>query len=205
MELTTRGSVTLQQYENTMVLGLDPSLNSTGLCVMRGDSLVRCARVTHKLTGILRLKYIRDAVKDIICSYDIDVCGMEGYVYGRSMMVTNSFELHELGGILKLMMHENDTPYHVFAPTSLKKFATGNARKVKKEDMIAGIAATWNIHFSKKQNDMADAYTLAKVCYFSHVALAERDTPTSMLFSGLLKSYQLDTINGIKARTIERE
>lgn len=177
------------------VLGVDPSLNSTGLCVLVDDKLKMCYRVQTGLFGIERIIAIKNKIAEVIATHSIDVVGMEGYIYGRGMLVNNSFELHELGGVLKQEFHERGITPLIFSPMTIKKFVTGNARKVKKEDMIAGIKNHWNLNFSKKQNDIADAYAIAKFAYYLNAAQEMRIDPND-LYAGAFDKYQIEAIKG---------
>lgn len=194
-------------------LGIDPSLNSTGLSVFNNDKLVRCYRVKTGMLGIARIITIKDFIVNLIESQDIDVIGMEGYIYGSGMLVNNSFELHELGGVLKAAFFGHGITPYLFAPTTIKKFVTGYLPPVKrakkgepkikidkKKLMAEGIKKHWNLYFdSKKQNDIADAYAIGKFTYYLNCACV-LDIDPKILYRGVLESYQLDALSGAYSR-----
>jgi crossover junction endodeoxyribonuclease RuvC len=144
------------------VLGLDPSLSSTGLIVLNsvGEKLYEISLKTKKLRGMERLKFIKDHLLMVIKKYEIeDVC-IESYAFGVRQS-RSKFNLGELGGIIRLTLHEQGVQYIDVAPPTLKKYVTGygNADKIM---MVEAVSKRWNIDFGKDA-DKADAYGLAKL------------------------------------------
>jgi len=65
-------------------------------------------------------------------------------------------------------MFENEVPYVVVPPVSLKKFATGNA-SAEKEDMVE---AAKRAGFVTSDDNQADAFFLSQIARCYHLELA---------------------------------
>lgn len=95
--------------------------------------------------------------------YDIRGVAIEGYAPGAKF---NRELLGELGGVTRLAvhdaLHEICPPPLIVPPTSLKKFATGKGN-VPKDNVMLAVFKKWGVEF--KSNDLADAYTVARVAY----------------------------------------
>jgi Holliday junction resolvasome RuvABC endonuclease subunit len=101
-----------------------------------------------------RLMFVKQAVAAM--TNEVSFAALEGYSYDS---VGRVFELGEVGGVLKVLLHERNIEYVVVPPALLKKFATGNA-SASKEDMVdaakqRGCAAA--------DDNQADAFFLAHV------------------------------------------
>ena len=87
---------------------------------------------------------------------------MEGYAYGSIM----ANKLGELGGVVKLTLHETEglgsgnSPM-IVPPTSLKKYVTGRGTGVQKNQMLLQVYKKWNIEFP--DDNAADSYGLAHI------------------------------------------
>jgi Holliday junction resolvasome RuvABC endonuclease subunit len=146
-------------------LGIDQSLTSAGFAVLEEGSSkpVYLTNVpTGKLRAAARLAHIRDEFDFILKKYSgfgIRQAAMEGYAYSK----VNSgkvFELGEIGGVLKLALHDRSVPLIIATPNQLKKFVTGE-QSADKEDVQKFIKTKWKEEI--KQDDMSDAYGLAQV------------------------------------------
>ena len=100
------------------ILGLDPSLTSTGICTGDNNGV---AYHSHE-EDVSRLADIRDYVLRMCFENDVKCVIMEGYSYGSR---TRAHALGELGGVLKVAFNEGWIPYVLVPPTSRAKFATG--------------------------------------------------------------------------------
>ena len=136
------------------IVGLDPSLTSTGIALLRcGNELEPITTaVKTNLTGMSRLIHIRDYVKKF--SEGAELVLIEGYSYSSG---NQAHQIGELGGVLRVMFSENDLKVLEVAPTQLKKFATGKAHASKEEIAVAAYKK-WGIEC--RTNDETDAAVL---------------------------------------------
>lgn len=159
-----------------IILGIDPSITSTGICIIneRG-SIIDCKSFNHNLGDPDRLGYIYDSLMTQYLSYLPDYICYERQVpqmrYNTS--ASSIVPLAELAGILKLSFlkyrnHKPDFQVLRYPPEDIKKYATGNGRATK-EDMIAHMSdrkltkikcliPEWSV------NDVVDAYHIADLC-----------------------------------------
>jgi Holliday junction resolvasome RuvABC endonuclease subunit len=142
-----------------MYLGVDQSLQSTGVAVLGVDGALRHLDTVRpgKLRDAARLTYIRDVVASLVREYRPVLAALEGYSYES---VNKAFALGEVGGVLRACFYDNEVPLVVVPPSSLKLFVAGNGQ-ASKTQVQDSIRRKW--HLSIKQNDMSDAYGLAQV------------------------------------------
>ena len=133
----------------TRVLGLDLSLTATGYAY--NDEVTGVIR--SKARGMPRLRHICDEVMAL--AYATDVAVLEDYAFSRAD--AHAHALGELGGVVRLALHDERIPYVDVKPSTLKKFATdkGNAPK---DAMLA--AAIRRFGFEGSDNNEADAWLL---------------------------------------------
>lgn len=164
-----------------MFLGIDQSLRSTGLAVIASagnQALALTAIQPKKLTGAARLQYLRDGVRDVLTGHTKPhyAC-LEGYSLHS---VNRSFDLGEVGGVLRLCLYDAGIPFTVVPPTTLKKFASGKGT-ADKDAMRRAVNDRWSIDIP--QDDACDAYALA------HVArLLFTRAPTTRIDAEVLKT-----------------
>lgn len=150
----------------TLFLGVDQSLNGTGLCLLTvGGAVVHLETVCPgSRRRVERLAYVKAHVVALLNS-NVKFVGIEGYAYDS---VGRVFELGEVGGVLRLCIHESQLSYIDIAPASLKKFATRNAM-AKKEAMVEAAAAA-GVHVT--DDNQADAFFLAMIARHVHTGIA---------------------------------
>lgn len=150
-------------------LGIDQSLRSPGVAVVDGSGqLVRVYHLpTGKRRGAERLVYIRNKLFDTILTYPSALAAIEGYSMGSQ---NRPFDLGEIGGVVRVVLFDNKVPYVVVAPTSLKKFVTGNGQ-ASKDSMRRAVRRKWKIDID--QNDACDAYGLARVALAMHQKVSQ--------------------------------
>lgn len=149
-------------------LGIDASLEGTGLCLVSAAGLVlRSMTVLPQgLRDMARLAMIKVTTRTFIGGGDVAFVAIEGYAYGA---INQAFSLGEVGGVLRLLVHEEyglsriDVP-----PASLKKWATGSSEASKDDMVVAAIAEGAR----PGDHNQADAYFLARIA----LALAD-DSP----------------------------
>lgn len=147
------------------ILGLDPSLTSFGVGAVevKGQTIgparmdltwrytARLLKTSKK--GVERLIWFRDSIEALAGQFDLAV--VEGYAYGRHNQMA---ALGELGGLVKIALHETGVPYVIVAPTSLKKFVTGKGNAPKDLIMMEAYKR-WEVDVPT--TDEADAVALA--------------------------------------------
>lgn len=144
------------------VLGIDPSLNSTGFSY-RGE--------TGTLTGVINPGQLRDAARlhynrrrflQILDKVEPDLVVYEGYAMGVAK--GNVFNIGEMGGVYKVEMFERSIPYLVVPPSNLKLYALGYAGGKSKETKAAVRAsASQRLGVQLPTSDEADAYFLMRM------------------------------------------
>lgn len=142
------------------VVGLDLSLTATGYAYHG------CRGTIHAkhLKGAERLAYLRDAVMRLDLSFENynlpseptrpDLVVMEGYSYASA---NQAHQVGELGGVIRLALHEAGVPFVVVAPAALKKYATGKGNANK----AAMLQAAWQrLGYEGTDDNEADALWL---------------------------------------------
>lgn len=143
-------------------LGVDPSLNGTGLCSITDDgSVVHLATVDPgEARSEARLDIVERAVKSFLDQGGA-VVAIEAYAYHA--VGDQVFQLGEVGGVVRLLAFRSGIPYFVVNPMLLKKFATGSS-SAEKDDMIAAAKA---LGARPGDDNQADAFFLARVALVS--------------------------------------
>lgn len=140
------------------MLGIDPSLSSTGYAFIEHGKLVTGCITTDKLCGAHRLVYIRNQVSRILDRLDPTLVVMEDYAMGARG--NNMFHIGEMGGVLKAHMWENGFDVLSIPPTVMKSAIALNGRADKK-DITLALAKRFAIKVL--QHDEADAVGLMLV------------------------------------------
>lgn len=143
-----------------MFLGIDQSLRSTGIAVLRSGTTRPEYLATiepGKLRGAERLASIYGEIEDVLKNYGIRRAALEGY---SMESVNRSFDLGELGGIVRLCLIRNNVNFIVVPPLSLKLFVTGKGQASKTQVQTATMKR-WGQAIN--QDDECDAYGLAHV------------------------------------------
>lgn len=152
-----------------MFLGIDQSLRSTGLAVVtEQQEVIHVGAITPKnLVGVPRLAFIRDEIERVIRREKIiHYAALEGY---SMESVNRSFDLGELGGLVRLVLHDAGIPFLVVPPTTLKLFVSSNGAS-DKEAMCNAVFKKWKQKFDpEEENDECDAFGLAQVARAFHL------------------------------------
>lgn len=139
------------------ILGLDPSLTSTGYsgCGLTGT-------LTSKESGVRRLHDLAEALTNLLftCPSKLAVV-IEGYSFASKNSQAHS--IGELGGVYRLTLYRLGIPFVEVPPTSRAKFATGRGNASKNEVISAVSARTGIVWSGKGADDMADAYILEEM------------------------------------------
>ena len=137
------------------ILALDLSLTRSGFCV--GAGLAECESGvlrTADLRGMERIDHIVRRVQELAQGCDVVV--IEGYSYGSQGR--SVFDIGELGGCVRFLLHRLGIPVVDVPPATLKKYATGrgNATKI---DMVVAARERFGLHGTTDDN-RCDAYLL---------------------------------------------
>lgn len=147
-----------------VVIGIDPSLNSLGICLPDGEgSPITCRIRSQGHKGLARLDHIR---RELVEIYEkvlsehgkVSLIAYEDYSFnskGRS-----TFSSGELGGLLKWTLWRECIPLLMVPPTSVKLFATGKGN-AEKGQVIERVADLWG--YEAPNDDEADAYVLYRM------------------------------------------
>ena len=144
------------------IVGIDPSLTGTGL-FFTSDGM------THKISPpkdmasnpIQRLSWLRTSLHhELVRHQTTKLAVIEGYSMGSKFQRE---ALGEWGGVLRLvLLNLGFQKIAVVAPTTLKKFVIGHAKKGQsgKDVMLLKTFQRWGVEFS--DHDLSDAFCLAK-------------------------------------------
>jgi Holliday junction resolvasome RuvABC endonuclease subunit len=184
-----------------VTLGLDLSLKSAGVAVIRDGKLVHHEAVVYEpkkrhmaktKTGksdtlssrqlIERLVFVRDKVQSIAVEFEPDSIAIEGYAYAaHSSSVTG---LAELGGVIRVLCAEelNIIP-QVFTVGQCRKFVVGRGNVTKASTQV------WlkEKGFKFPTDDEGDAFVVGLTGFYASY-------PS---YRGALTVKQLEMINGI--------
>jgi crossover junction endodeoxyribonuclease RuvC len=145
----------------TVVVGIDPSLTGTAVCVA-GNNPERFSSVPAEGLRGRMLRFITLA-NTVVNAVPLNARVMlEDYSFGsRGDAVTN---LAEYGGILRMKLLEITPDVVEVTPSQLKKFATGKGNADKTAIAVAAFKR-WGIEFAT--SDETDAFVLAQIglCY----------------------------------------
>lgn len=144
------------------VLGVDPSLTSTGYSY-RKDGKVITERVTcGDLRGPWRLSYLAGQLEKRLNAIDCKMVAYETYAYGKAggrggMAQGRLFDIGELGGVYKRLIWDRGIDMLMVSPTALKAVIAGDGRAGKDQVQDAILR---HFGYSLPQNDEADAFGL---------------------------------------------
>lgn len=138
------------------LIGLDLSLTSTGYSI-GGNT----GSITSKMNGCPRLRDIRDSLHSLVQLNDINAAAIEGYAF--SARNSQAHKIGELGGVIRLLLFENNIPYVEIPPTNRAKFATGRGNAAKSEVISSVSARTGLVWSGKSADDECDAWLLEEM------------------------------------------
>lgn len=148
-----------------IIAGIDPSLTSTGVAVIRSPERVETATVTSKPptqgTETVRTRYERmetlaAGILDLVA--DTDVVGIESPAYG----MRNAGKVHDRSGLwwwIVGQLEDRGVPVIEVSPPSRMMYATGKGNAGK--DLVLVTAAATYKQAAITGNDVADAVVIA--------------------------------------------
>lgn len=145
---------------SSFFLGIDPSLNSSGIAIISGEKCWAHVLKPGKLREGKRLKYQMDRLKEILKEFDkISAVGIEGPAYEAA---TRADDMGQIRGtylyVLEDLGIENVTK---LPPTSVKKYATGTGSASK--DLVMYEARSEWPGTTFETDDAADAAWMAAI------------------------------------------
>lgn len=162
------------------IMGLDLSLNGTGVCLPDGRVLRIGLKVQH---GDNRLCIIRDTVRRFLPRVDMCVIEGMGRFKGNTGLV-----IAEVHGAIKTELMDQGVPYAFVTPATLKSFATGNGN-ADKALMMAEAYRQAGLRF--QDSDTCDAWWLRETG-LSHYGL-----PMNIPDPGPERSSLLDVVDWV--------
>jgi Holliday junction resolvasome RuvABC endonuclease subunit len=141
------------------ILGIDPSLTSTGLCVIdHHGALIESTTLGSKKTGPARLVDLRDALDAYFKRTMPTVCALEGYSFGSKHARE---AVAEWGGLIRVLLYEWKIPTLIVPPMTLKKFVLPSAGSLQKNRVALESYKRWHVSF--QTDDECDAHALAQL------------------------------------------
>ncbi len=141
------------------ILGIDPSLTSTGLCVIdHHGALIESTTLGSKKTGPARLVDLRDALDAYFKRTMPTACALEGYSFGSKHARE---AVAEWGGLIRVLLYEWKIPTLIVPPMTLKKFVLPSAGSLQKNRVALESYKRWNVSF--QTDDECDAHALAQL------------------------------------------
>jgi crossover junction endodeoxyribonuclease RuvC len=144
-----------------VILGLDPSLTSTGICYGTGPddwqslAVVSKARGEDVLSRVKRCEFVVEQIERILVTVKPRLILIEDYAFA-SKYGKPAYRA-ELGGLIRWHCIEYTPHILEVAPTSLKKFATGKGAG-DKSLIQAHVQRRWGQMF--ETDDECDAFCL---------------------------------------------
>lgn len=166
------------------VLGVDPSLTSTGFAY-ETEAGLKTGRITPEhLRGPKRLFYVRLMLSKVIDQVAPTLVVMEGYAMGARG--NNMFDIGELGGVLKTMIWERGIDSMLVPPTVMKSVIALNGR-AEKQQISAALRVRFGI--TVRQHDEADAVGL--------MILGQMRTGARRVDPNSAKSGRFEAVSGL--------
>lgn len=153
----------------TTIMGIDQSYNSTGYCILKGNTIVEVGIIKSNKDDDIYTRALAIATQLVekVKQHNITTVKMEGLAFSGFGNATR-----DLAGLLftivtQLRQHNPNISIEIVQPTSLKKMATGNGKATKK-DMMASVPiealstiTSSGYKASTGMADLVDAYWLA--------------------------------------------
>lgn len=184
----------------TTVLGLDLSLSSTGLAIVRDGELYSCTAIptSKDMPWVDRIKAVLREIDKHLNNYQVDTAYIENYSFdakfGREV-------LGELHGVVMYYLTQREIPFHKVSPTQVKLFATGQGRAPSppegvakstwpKKWVVEAVNKRYNEDFRLSENDKVDAFLVALLGYYVELSRTN-NLPVNLL------DYQQKVVNAI--------
>ena len=169
-----------------MYLGIDLSINGTGLCILDNDGKIFFTvnlnsiytKQVKKSHRTVRIACTAEYIADLIKQHSICFIAKEGYSFG-SMRFRGSSSitpLAELNGVVEHYLLKNDfteanNNYLIVQPTKVKKFTLSKGNFKKDTAYLLNIYEKTKIRFNT--DDEADSYMVANLLF--HLIRTKKD------------------------------
>lgn len=120
------------------IIGIDPSLNSTGVCYGE-PSGAEVMRLCTKFKGLQRLVHQLNQLVNVLNYARPTVAMYEGYAMGSPKRQFGKFDSAELGGQYKVELYKRGIPVIIVPPKTLKLVFAGNGNAGKPEMRTAAL------------------------------------------------------------------
>jgi len=156
------------------ILGIDPSIASTGYAVIDKGKLIACGKITtsSKHTETFRMHELFEAIRDIVQEFQPDITVMEDQFMGVNAQT--SLYLARARGVAMISAYEAGSQIVIYTPSEIKKCVTGigNSKKDLVQEKVIELykdAELVDFYFSQgiksngknKNDDISDAIAIA--------------------------------------------
>jgi crossover junction endodeoxyribonuclease RuvC len=164
---------------NSMILGIDPGLNTTGYAVLestdsgpvlREAGIIKSSEKRSAAEMADRLKVLYDGVIEVIDQYSVTVMAVE-QLYAHYEHPRTAILMGHARGAIMLAGAQRGIDVQSYAATRIKKIITGNGR-ASKEQMQLTMLREFHLKELPEPHDVADAMGIALCHYFSAKRLA---------------------------------
>ena len=146
-------------------IGIDTSLTGTGVVVLENGKVTKQHLIKSKpsgdkpVEGVKRIQKIVEEIELIVGEFSPQIATIEGLAF-MARNTTALVQLSALNYMTRAMLMNYHVPFVVVAPTTLKKFVTGNGAS-KKDVMSIETLKRWGVTILN--DNEADAYGLAQI------------------------------------------
>lgn len=164
---------------HSMILGIDPGLNTTGYAVLetsekgpllREAGMIKSSEKRSAAEMAERLKTIYDGVIEVIDQYSITTMAVE-QLYAHYEHPRTAILMGHARGAIMLAGAMRGADVQSYAATRIKKIITGNGR-ASKEQIQLTMLREFRLKQMPEPHDVADAMAIALCHYFSSKRLA---------------------------------
>lgn len=152
--------------KNIVSIGFDLSLCGTGVAVLDDGKFIKRKLIKSKppqdgkpIDEVKRIRKIVEELEMMVSENSPTVAVIEGIAYGIRN-ATALVQLSALNYMTRAMLIDYNVPFIIVAPTSLKKFITGNGA-AKKDVMLIETFKRYGVTILN--DNEADAYGLAQI------------------------------------------
>ncbi len=190
--------------DSTIIVGLDASINETGLAILVKDQMyLTTVKPPKKMEGFRRCIYNAKEVADIVKSFRGEhraVVYMEGYAMGiRGGKV---FNIGENGGVIKadLITRGEASRIHTIPPMTLKKFISGGGH-ADKNVMMKRLCMDFGIDTDNDNEADAACLAIAGLAHLIHTELFSpfvlKDRWSSLARNGMA-DYKVQSLGAVE-------